>query len=94
MRKYYRRIVFSKTPLKSQFRYKDRFQILPNDSENAPKSPYNKHFPLFLEYYIDFDDNQHPKGVCPVNITGKNGKRKAQQSFLSARKSFVPVRKS
>ncbi len=63
MRKYYRRIIYTKTPLKSQFRYKDRFQILPIYSDKAPSSPYNKHFPLFLEYYIDFDENQHPKGI-------------------------------
>lgn len=63
MRKFYRRIIFSKTPLKSQFRYRDKFQIFPVDSKNAPTSPYNKHFPLFLEYYIDFDENENPKDV-------------------------------
>lgn len=63
MRKFYRRIVFSKTPLKSQFRYRDRFQILPIDSEIAPLSPYSKHIPLLLEYYIDFDDKQNPKEI-------------------------------
>lgn len=63
MRQYYRRIIFSKTPLRSQFRYEDKFQIFPIKSENAPNSPYSSHFPLFLEYYIDFDDNQFPKGV-------------------------------
>ena len=51
-------MVFTKTPLKSQFRYLDKFQILPIDSKNAPSSPYNKHFPLFLEYCIDFDENR------------------------------------
>lgn len=63
MRRYYRRIVFTKTPLQSQFRYKDKFQILPIDSQIAPQSQYNKHFPLFLEYYIEFDENQSPKDI-------------------------------
>lgn len=56
MRKYYRRVVFSRTPLKTQFRYKDIFQILPIDSQIAPTNPYARHFPLFLEYYLDFEE--------------------------------------
>ncbi len=63
MRKYYKRILFSKTPLKTQFRYKDKFQIFPIESETAPSNPYCKHFPLFLEYYIEFDKNQSPENV-------------------------------
>lgn len=57
MRKYYRRIIFSKTPLRTQFRYKDVFQLLPIESKVAPTNPYARHFPLFLEYYIDFEKN-------------------------------------
>ena len=63
MKKFYRTIIYTKTPLKSQFRYKDKFQILPIDTENAPSSPYNKHFPIFLEYYIEFDKNENPKNI-------------------------------
>lgn len=58
MRKYYRTIVFTKTPLKSQFRYKDKFQILPIESEDAPICPYSKHFPLILEYTLDIEENK------------------------------------
>ena len=58
MRKYYRRIIFSKTPLKTQFRYRDVFQILPIVSNSAPINPLARHFPLFLEYYIDFDGDE------------------------------------
>lgn len=61
MKVFYRSIIFSKTPLKGQFRYKDKFQILPVNSSNAPLSPYNEHFPLMLEYSIDFDDENNPK---------------------------------
>ncbi len=63
MKKYYRRILFTKTPLKSQFRYKDKFQILPIDSEKAPTSEFNKHFPIFLEYYLDNDEPNPYKDV-------------------------------
>jgi len=63
MRKYYRRVIFSKTPLKSQFRFEDRFQILPIVSENAPSSPFARHFPLFIEYYIDYSDKDYPNGI-------------------------------
>lgn len=48
---------------KSQFRYQDRFQILPIESKAAPTCPYSKHFPLFLEYYIDFDKTKAAKGI-------------------------------
>lgn len=63
MRKYFKRIIFTRTPLKGQFRYKNKFQIFPINSENAPTSPYSRHFPLFLEYYIDFDKNKNPKDI-------------------------------
>lgn len=57
MRKYYRRIIFSKTPLKTQYNYNNVFQILPIDSKIAPTNPYAEDFPLFLEYFIDFEEN-------------------------------------
>ncbi|MEQ9287355.1 MAG: hypothetical protein RIG77_10630 [Cyclobacteriaceae bacterium] len=63
MRKFYRSVAFSKTPLKSQFRFKDKFQILPIDSKLAPQSPYNKDFPFFIEYFVDFDKNRTPLDI-------------------------------
>lgn len=57
MRRFYRRIIFTKTPLKTQYNYRNVFQILPINSKFAPKNPYAKDFPLFLEYFIDFEDN-------------------------------------
>lgn len=65
MRQYYRKVIFSKTPLRTQYNYRDVFQILPIDSNFAPTSPYAKDFPLFLEYYIDYKDN------IPDNIFNK-----------------------
>lgn len=66
MRRYYRRIIFSKTPLRTQFRYKDVFQILPIDSKIAPTNPYARHFPLFLEYYIDFEVNDEQEKIDTI----------------------------
>lgn len=63
MRRYYRRIIFTKTPLKTQYNYKNVFQILPINSEFAPTNPFAGDFPLFLEYYIDFEDNEAIKKI-------------------------------
>ena len=69
MRKYYRRVLFTKTPLKRSFRYRDKFQILPLNSERAPKSPFTKHFPLFLEYYLDIEDKNISKSRVDNYLT-------------------------
>lgn len=68
MRKYYRTIVFTKTPLKSQFRYKNKFQILPIESKVAPSCFYSKHFPMFLEYYVDFEKANSDKEIAPFEM--------------------------
>lgn len=56
VRRFYRRVIFTKTPLRNHYRFKDVFQIFPIDSKTAPSNPYARHFPLFLEYFIDYDD--------------------------------------
>lgn len=58
MKKYYKTIVFSNSILKSSFRFEDKFQILPIDMEGKPKSPYARHFPIFLEYTIDYQNDE------------------------------------
>lgn len=63
MRLFNKKIIFSKTPLKGRFNYRDRFQIFPLESAKAPKSPYADHFPLILEYYIDFDEYNNPQDI-------------------------------
>jgi len=63
MRKYYRSIIFTRSPLESQFRFEDKFQILPIISDKAPTSPYCRHFPLFLEYFIDYDQSDNAQGI-------------------------------
>lgn len=56
-KKFEREIIFSKTPLKTHFRFKDLFQIFPCEYPNAPKSQYADDFPLIIEYWIDEDEN-------------------------------------
>ena len=55
-KKFYRNIIFSKTPLTSFLRVGDHFQIYPCDFENAPKSRFCNDFPLAIEYWVDEDE--------------------------------------
>jgi hypothetical protein len=48
-----RRIVFSKSQLKTQLKFGDYFQIYPCEFKNSPVSPYCSDFPLVIEYYVD-----------------------------------------
>lgn len=58
MRKYYRKIVFSNSKLNGGFRFEDKFQILPFSMDGKPQSPYARHFPLFLEYTIEYPNHE------------------------------------
>ena len=58
MKKYYKTIAFSNSILKTSFRFEDRFQVLPLDMQGKPQSPASRHFPLFLEYTIDYQNNE------------------------------------
>lgn len=55
-KKFYRNIIFSKTPLTTYLRIGDYLQIYPCDFENAPKSRYCHDFPLVIEYWVDEDE--------------------------------------
>ncbi|MDI1233410.1 MAG: hypothetical protein PSX81_03915 [bacterium] len=57
MKRFYRNIIFSKTPLKTNFRFNDQFQIYPCDFKNAPKSNLINDFPLIIEYWVDENEN-------------------------------------
>lgn len=61
MRKFYRILLFTKKPLNGTFRYRDIFQVLPVISENAPQSPYSRHYPVFLDFSVDFKNKDHLK---------------------------------
>lgn len=48
-----RHIIFSKTPLKGWYRYKNEFQIYPANFENLPQDIYAIDFPVVLEFRVD-----------------------------------------
>lgn len=49
----YREIVFTKTPLRKSFRYRDEFQLIPYTSDFGPEiTKYVVDYPCFLEYRL------------------------------------------
>ncbi|MFI5139228.1 MAG: hypothetical protein ACHQIM_15500 [Sphingobacteriales bacterium] len=56
IKKYYKEIIFTKTPLKGFFRYDDIFQIYPADFDGMPRSNLQQHFPIILEYWTTDDE--------------------------------------
>jgi len=56
MIRYFRRIIFTKTPLKGFYRFNDLFQILPILSNKAPKNILAVDFPIFLEYKVELEE--------------------------------------
>lgn len=81
MIKYYRKIVFTNTRLRGGFRFEDKFQILPFNMDGKPKSPYARHFPLFLEYTIEYPDRE-PEDVFELGAIRIN-KEKEILNLLS-----------
>ncbi len=57
LKKFYRTIIFSKTPLKGLYRYKDEFQIYPLNLKNAPNQSNVSDIPLIIEFWYDTKDN-------------------------------------
>lgn len=69
---YYRRcVVLSNTPLKEAFKYKDLFVLQPITRKNVPTSPYAKHHPSFLDFYVESDKplSENELLVCDINRT-------------------------
>jgi len=60
MTEFHKTIIFTKTPLKGYFRYKDLFQVYPADLINMPKSNLQEHHPAILEYTTTEDDKIEP----------------------------------
>ena len=81
MKKYYKALVFSNSVLKTSFRFEDKFQILPIDMEGKPQSPYARHFPMFLEYTIDYQ-NDEPTDIFSLGAI-KINKEKEILNLLS-----------
>lgn len=56
--KYYRNIIFCKTPLKSHFRFGDILQLFPCYYEGAPQNKGgNGTYPIIIEYWVDEEKN-------------------------------------
>ena len=53
MKIYFRRFIFTLTPLKKSYKFQELFQIVPFKAENSPKCSIAKHFPAFIEFWIE-----------------------------------------
>lgn len=60
MNKYQKTIIFTKIPLTGYFRYADKFQIYPANLTGMPKSKFQEHYPVILEYYIQEEEIRVP----------------------------------
>lgn len=58
MIKYYRKIILCNSKLKGGFRFENKFQILPIEMNGKPQSPYARDIPLFLEYTIEYPNDE------------------------------------
>ena len=57
MKTFHTTIVFTRTPLHSQFRYKDIFQILPPfHLKDFPTSNMQRHYPVLLQFWTDDEE--------------------------------------
>lgn len=71
MQRYFKTIILSKTPLESVYRYKDRFQIYPIESDSL-NCPYARHYPLYLEYSVDVEKTLSGDALGVVTINEEN----------------------
>ena len=55
MRYFRRNIIMTKTPLRTAYQYRDVFILQPIVRDDIPKCPYARHYPAFLDFYIDTD---------------------------------------
>lgn len=79
--KLYRKVAFTNAPLKTSFRFEDKFQVVPFDFEGKPYSPMVRHFPFFLEYNIEFE-NDEPNDIFELSSIRSN-KEKEILNILS-----------
>ena len=69
-KKYIKNIIFSKTPLKTIYRFSDEFQIYPINIEGYPISKKTEHFPLIIEFH--YEENEIEKVVPFKNEDDKD----------------------
>ncbi|MEN9522453.1 MAG: hypothetical protein RL065_830, partial [Bacteroidota bacterium] len=53
MKNLHHNIIFTKAHLKTNFRFKDVFQIYPCDFDGVPKSEFSTDNPVVIEYFTD-----------------------------------------
>jgi hypothetical protein len=82
MDKYFRRIIFTKTPLKGTYRFGDLFQILPIVSDKAHKNIFAQDFPILLEYKIVLDQKQFEEFDADI-ITYSSFQQNIEKEYLS-----------
>lgn len=63
MRRYFRTHIICRVPLKGYFRYLDQFQIYPIEDDALPLHSIPDHYPMYLEYSVDVEDN-----ISDVNL--------------------------
>lgn len=71
MKRYFRTLILSKTPLQYTYRYGDRFQIYPLE-DDALICPYATHYPLYLEYSVDAEETLTGKDLGVVTLNEEN----------------------
>lgn len=67
MKRFFRTHILCNTPLTGYFRYMDDFQIYPIEKD-ALISPYASHFPLYLEYSVDVNNDINEEQLSVVTL--------------------------
>lgn len=69
MKKLYRTVLLTNAPLKTCFRFNNKFQVFPMDTRNKPHSPFARHFPCYLEYSIEYDNDEPEDVLSRIALT-------------------------
>ena len=68
MRYFRRNIIMTKTPLWTAYQYRDVFILQPIVREDIPKCPYTRHYPAFVDFYIDTDEDKSEIELIELSI--------------------------
>ena len=88
IKKYYRKLLLSNSPLKKEFKFEDKFQLLPFDHTGKPYSPYAIHFPLYLEYVIEYD-KEEPTDIFEIGSIRQNVEKELIKFLLYFHQLFL-----
>jgi hypothetical protein len=81
-RNFIKNIIFSRTPLKSCYRFGDKFQIYPVNLANAPSSTHAMHFPMIIEFYVDDSEIKEVKEFDTKSVNQTVAELTAQTNKL------------